>query len=96
MTLVNDANFLLYTPLLPGAAGGTLDPRHVVVSLRSQLRRTELVIGRVTDADPERATLGVQRIDGEHLDLHYDQLVVALGSVSRTLRSPGLPSTRSG
>jgi NADH dehydrogenase len=90
VTLVNDANFLLYTPLLPGAAGGTLDPRHVVVSLRSQLRRTHLVIGRVTGAEPERATLGVQRIDGEHLDLHYDQLVVALGSVSRTLPIPGL------
>ncbi|MGD1058195.1 MAG: NAD(P)/FAD-dependent oxidoreductase [Solirubrobacteraceae bacterium] len=90
VTLVNDANFMLYTPLLPGAAGGTLDPRHVVVSLRSQLRRTELVIGRVTGADPSRATVGVQRIDGEHLDLDYDQLIVALGSVSRTLPIPGL------
>ncbi|HEY4916460.1 MAG TPA: NAD(P)/FAD-dependent oxidoreductase [Solirubrobacteraceae bacterium] len=90
VTLVNDANFMLYTPLLPGAAGGTLDPRHVVVSLRSQLRCTELVIGRVTDADPTQATVGVQRIDGEHLELHYDQLVVALGSVSRTLPIPGL------
>jgi NADH:ubiquinone reductase (H+-translocating) len=90
VTLVNDANFMLYTPLLPGAAGGTLDPRHVVVSLRSQLRRTELVIGRVTGADPAQAKLGVQRIDGEHLDLDYDQLIVALGSVSRTLPIPGL------
>ncbi len=90
VTLVNDANFMLYTPLLPGAAGGTLDPRHVVVSLRSQLRRTELVIGRVTGADPSRATVGVQRIDGEQLDLDYDQLIIALGSVSRTLPIPGL------
>src|ERR1700677_3427680 len=81
---------MLYTPLLPGAAGGTLDPRHVVVSLRPQLRRTELVIGRVTGADPAQATLGVQRIDGEHLDLAYDHLIVALGSVSRTLPIPGL------
>jgi NADH dehydrogenase len=90
VTLVNDANFLLYTPLLPGAAGATLDPRHVVVPLRSQLRSTDLVIGQVTGADTERRTLGVQRIDGEHVDLDYDQLVVALGSVSRTLPVPGL------
>ena len=90
VTLVNDANFMLYTPLLAGAAGATLDPRHVVVALRSQLRRTELVIGRVTRADPEKATLGVRRIDGEQLDLVYDELVVALGSVSRTLPIPGL------
>ena len=54
MTLVNDVNFMLYTPLLPGAAGGTLEPRHVVVPLREQLRRTELHLGHVTGADPDR------------------------------------------
>jgi NADH:ubiquinone reductase (H+-translocating) len=90
VTLVNEGNFLLYTPLLPGAAGATLDPRHVVVPLRSQLRRTDLVIGRVTGADPARAVVAVTRIDGEELELGYDQLVVALGSVSRTLPIPGL------
>ena len=90
VTLVNDANFMLYTPLLPGAAGSTLDPRHVVVALRTQLRRTDLVIGRVTGADPSACTVGVARIDGEHLELAFDQLVVALGSVSRTLPIPGL------
>ena len=90
VTLVNEANFMLYTPLLPGAAGAALDPRHVSVPLRSELRRTELVIGRVTGADPGARRLAVQRIDGEHLELPYDQLVVALGSVSRTLPVPGL------
>jgi NADH:quinone reductase (non-electrogenic) len=90
VTLVNEGNFLLYTPLLPGAAGATLDPRHVVVPLRSMLRRTDLMVGRVTGADPERATLSVSRIDGESLELPYDQLVIALGSVSRTLPVPGL------
>ncbi|HTB50156.1 MAG TPA: NAD(P)/FAD-dependent oxidoreductase [Solirubrobacteraceae bacterium] len=90
VTLVNDANFMLYTPLLPGAAGATLDPRHVAVPLRSQLRRTELVIGSVTGADPERQLLGVCRSDGERIELGYDHLLVALGSVSRTLPIPGL------
>jgi len=90
VTLVNDANFLLYTPLLPGAAGATLDPRHVVVPLRSQLHRTDLVIGQVSGADPARRTLSVGRIDGEQVALEYDHLIVALGSVSRTLPIPGL------
>jgi NADH dehydrogenase len=90
VTLVNLANFMLYTPLLPGAAGATLEPRHVVVPLRSELRRTELVIGEVTGADSARRTLVVKRIDGERVELSYDQLVVALGSVSRTLPVPGL------
>jgi NADH dehydrogenase len=90
VTLVNEANFLLYTPLLPGAAGATLDPRHVVVPLRSQLKRTELVIGRVTGADPAQRTLDVLRIDGQPVQIAYDQMIVALGSVSRTLPIPGL------
>jgi NADH:ubiquinone reductase (H+-translocating) len=90
VTLVTEANYLLYTPLLPGVAGATLDPRHVVVPLRSQLKRTDLVIGEVTRADPAGRTLGVRRIDGVHLDVAYDQLVIALGSVSRTLPIPGL------
>ena len=96
VTLVNDANFLLYTPLLPGAAGATLDPRHVVVPLRSQLKRTDLMIGEVTGADPSRRMLGVTRVDGAQLELGYDQLVIALGSVSRTLPIPGLAEHATG
>jgi NADH dehydrogenase len=96
VTLVNEANFMLYTPLLPGVTGATLDPRHVVVPLRSQLRRTDLTVGRVTGADPARRTLAVRRIDGEQVDLGYDQLIVALGSVSRTLPIPGLAEHATG
>jgi NADH:ubiquinone reductase (H+-translocating) len=96
VTLVNDANFMLYTPLLPGIAGGTLDPRHVVVPLRSQLRRTELLIGSVTGADPESRRLLVHRVDGERLTIAYDHLLVALGSVSRTLPIPGLAEHATG
>ncbi|HZL47805.1 MAG TPA: FAD-dependent oxidoreductase, partial [Solirubrobacteraceae bacterium] len=96
VTLVNEANFMLYTPLLPGAAGATLDPRHVVVPLRSQLRHTDLVIGEVTGGEPARKTLGVKRIDGERIELGYDQLIVALGSVSRTLPIPGLAEHATG
>ena len=64
VTLVNGANFMLYTPLLPGAAGATLDARHVVVALRSQLRCTDLVVGSVQEADPQRGVVAVERIDG--------------------------------
>jgi NADH dehydrogenase len=90
LTLVNDANFMLYTPLLPGVAGATLDPRHVVVPLRSQLRRAELLVGRVTGVDAQRRELCVRRVDGEQVELGYDHLVIALGSISRTLPIPGL------
>jgi NADH dehydrogenase len=90
VTLVNDANFMLYTPLLPGAAGATLDPRHVVVALRSQLHATDLLIGGVTSLDSDRHVLGVRRVDGEWLELAYHHLLVSLGSISRMLPIPGL------
>jgi NADH dehydrogenase len=90
ITLVNDVNFMLYTPLLPGAAAGTLEPRHVVVPLREELGRTHLRLGTVVGGTPDAQTLQVRTLKGNIEDLSYDHLVVALGSVSRTLPIPGL------
>jgi NADH:ubiquinone reductase (H+-translocating) len=90
VTLINDVNFMLYTPLLPGAAGGTLEPRHVVVPLREQLKSTHLRLGHVTAADPSRNEVTVCSAEGENETLTYDQLVVTIGSTSRTLPIPGL------
>jgi NADH:ubiquinone reductase (H+-translocating) len=90
ITLVNDVNFMLFTPLLPGAAGGTLEPRHVVVPLREELKRTQLRLGRVESADPARRVVSVCSAGGDVQEHRYDQLIVALGSTSRTLPIPGL------
>ena len=90
VTLVNDGNFLLYAPLLPGVGGGTLDPRHVVVPLREELRGTEVRIGEVVGADPDRSVLRVTPPAGDTEELGYDHLVVALGSTSRHPKVPGL------
>jgi NADH dehydrogenase len=89
-TLINDVNFMLYTPLLPGAAGGTLEPRHVVVPLREELKSTHLRLARVTAADPARNAVTIVNPEGDEEELHYDQLIVTLGSTSRTLPIPGL------
>jgi NADH:ubiquinone reductase (H+-translocating) len=88
--LVADANYMLYTPLLPGAAAGSLEPRHVVVPLREELDWTDVRLGRVTGADPALAELRIETADGRDEAIRYDQLVLALGSVSRVLPVPGL------
>jgi NADH dehydrogenase len=90
VTLISDVNFLLYTPLLPGAASGTLEPRHVVVPLREELDSTDIRLGHVTGADTARNELHYTAIDGRSQSLHYDHLIVAIGSVSRVLPLPGL------
>jgi len=88
--LVTDVNFLLYTPLLPGAAAGSLEPRHVVVPLREELDWTDIRLGRVTGADPDRNEIFVDTVDGRQDTLRYDQLILTPGSVSRVLPVPGL------
>jgi NADH dehydrogenase len=90
IVLVTNQNFMLYTPLLPGAAAGTLEPRHVVVPLREELEWTDIRLGNVTGADPAINELSYTTVDGRAERLRYDQLVVALGSVPRVLPVPGL------
>ena len=88
-TIVSPENFMLYTPMLPEAASGTLEPRHVVVPLRMMCPHAELLLGRATELDAERRRVQVETDEGI-TSLHYDELVVALGAVSRTLPIPGL------
>ncbi len=90
LVLVNDVNFLLYTPFLPETAAGTLEPRHVVTPLREILDRTYLRLGTITGHDSGAKTVELRTRDGEIEQLPYDQLLVALGSVSRVLPVPGL------
>jgi len=89
-TIVSPENFMLYTPMLPEAASGTLEPRHVVVPLRQMCPHAELLLARVTAIDEERRLATIARPDGGTDELSYEQLVVALGAVARTLPIPGL------
>ncbi|CAN5882793.1 NAD(P)/FAD-dependent oxidoreductase [soil metagenome] len=88
-TLVSDENALLFTPLLPEVASGSLEPRHVVVPLRQMCPHVDVVLGAVVAIDTDRAIVTVHNEVGE-LRYRYDQLVIALGAVSRTLPIPGL------
>lgn len=90
ITLVDPRSYMTYQPFLPEAAAGSLEPRHVVVSLRRELRGVEVITGRVSRVDHERRTATVLRDAGAPMTLHYDQVVVAVGSIARTLPIPGL------
>src|SRR5262245_9916460 len=88
-TIVSPENFMLYTPMLPEAASGTLEPRHTVVPLRVMCPHAELLLGRATALDEAANTVHVVTHEGE-IDVTYEQLVIALGAVPRTLPIPGL------
>lgn len=88
-TIVSRENFMLYTPLLPEAASGTLEPRHCVVPLRAMCPHSELILGRVKSIDVEKRTAAVET-DEETQTVGWQELVLALGAVPRTLPVPGL------
>jgi NADH dehydrogenase len=88
-TIVSPDNFMLYTPMLPEAASGTLEPRHVVVPLRMMCPHAELLLGKATQLDTARRRVQVETDEGLAA-VRYEELVIALGAVSRTLPIPGL------
>jgi NADH dehydrogenase len=88
-TIVSRENFMLYTPMLPEAASGTLEPRHVVVPIRMMCPHADLLLGRAFALDDDRQIVSIATAAGD-IDVHYEQLVVALGAVARTLPIPGL------
>jgi NADH:ubiquinone reductase (H+-translocating) len=90
LMLVNDVNFMLYTPFLPEAAAGTIEPRHVVTPLRDILKRTYLRLGAICEHDPAARTVTLKNHQHELEEIPYDQLLISVGSVSRSLPVPGL------
>jgi NADH dehydrogenase len=88
-TIVSKDNFMLYTPLLPEAASGTLEPRHCVVPLRVMCPHAELILGHLTSLDLETQTADVQTGEGSQT-VAGRELVLALGAVPRSLPIPGL------
>ncbi|MGW0122651.1 NAD(P)/FAD-dependent oxidoreductase [Streptomyces sp. NPDC003327] len=95
IVVVTPDPYMTYQPFLPEAAAGSISPRHVVVPLRRVLDRCRVLIGEVHAVDhAERtatlSTLATEEEGTGHTRLTYDELVIAPGSVSRTLPVPGL------
>ena len=88
-TILSPDNFMLYTPLLPEAASGTLEPRHVVVPLRRMCPHSELLLGTATALDDARRAVTAETLGGT-FEISYERLVVAVGAVTRVLPVPGL------
>ncbi|MGH3905355.1 MAG: NAD(P)/FAD-dependent oxidoreductase [Pseudonocardiaceae bacterium] len=90
VTVVDPQPNMTYQPFLPEAAAGSVEPRHVVVPLRRVLRRCHVLAGRVTSVDHAHRVATVENCAGHVEEVGYDVLVLAPGSVARTLPIPGL------
>ncbi|WP_046501563.1 NAD(P)/FAD-dependent oxidoreductase [Streptomyces odonnellii] len=94
--VVSPDPYMTYQPFLPEAAAGNISPRHVVVPLRRVLEKCTIIIGEATAIDHSRRTATLKTLASEEeegdgtVEISYDELVLAPGSVSRTLPVPGL------
>jgi len=81
LLMVSEDNFLLFTPMLPQVASGMIETRHIVLPIRTICKNTKFYEGRVKNIDPygKLITLWGTR-DRRGISIHYDFLVVALGS----------------
>jgi NADH:ubiquinone reductase (H+-translocating) len=95
ITLVEPQPSMTYRPFLAEAAAGLIDPRNAIVPLRRVLRGCTVIGGRITSIDHFAhralvATAADPDTDEADIELTYDLLVMAAGSVSRVPPVPGL------
>jgi NADH:ubiquinone reductase (H+-translocating) len=90
VTVVDPRGYMTYQPFLAEAAGGSVEPRHVIAPLPKVLRRTRVLTGKIVSIDPARHQATFAPARGPKRVLGYDVLVLAAGSVSRVAPVEGL------
>src|SRR5271154_3087609 len=91
VVLVNQENFLLFTPMLHEVAASDLDPTDIVNPIHKLLKKVQFFCGSVDAIDLENRKVTVSHGAKKHShELPYDHLVLALGSVNHFYGLPGL------
>ena len=81
LVMVSEDNFLLFTPMLPQVASGMIETRHIVLPIRTICKKTKFYESRIKNIDPYGKFVTLWGTgDKRSISLHYDFLVVALGS----------------
>jgi len=90
VTVVDPRGYMTYQPFLAEAAGGSVEPRHVIAPLPRVLRHTRVLTGSIISIDHRGRLAVFAPARGPEQVLRYDVLVMAAGSVSRVLPVEGL------
>jgi len=90
ITLVDPLPYMTYQPFLPEVVAGAIEARHVVVSHRRHLKKTNIINGKMTKLEHATKTATIELNSGGETTLQYDQVVVTAGAVSRTFPIPGV------
>jgi NADH dehydrogenase len=96
ITLIDENNFFVFTPMLTEVAGGELDPRHIVSAIRHFSPRINFMQASVQaiDLKRKRVTISLGRPEDALPNgletLEADHLVIALGSQTNYYGIAGL------
>jgi NADH dehydrogenase len=91
ISLVNLENYSVYQPMLAEVIAGSIALSDVVSPIRRICPRTHLIMREVEGIDLARKVVTVSPgFRPRQLELHYDYLVIALGSVSNFYGMPGV------
>ena len=91
VTLINQENFFLFTPMLHEVAASNLNLTHIVNPIRKMLRHVRFFEGEVQSVNlAERCVVVAHGFDRHTHTLEYDHIVFALGSVTNFHNIPGL------
>ncbi len=91
IVLVDRNNYMLFTPMLPEAATGSVEAQHITEPFREQLKHVRFELGEVLNVDETRRVVSVRHpLTNESKALDYDELVLALGSTASTMGVEGV------
>jgi NADH:ubiquinone reductase (H+-translocating) len=94
VTLINQDNFFLFTPMLHEVAASDLDLTHIVNPVRKLIRHVHFFEGEIKSVDVANRQVVVEHGSDHHLHaLNYDQIVFALGGVTNFYNIPNLAET---
>jgi NADH dehydrogenase len=89
VTLISRDNYFLMTPLLFEAGSGILEPRHAVNPIRPLFRRVRFVEAEISGIDFDKKQVVGFLSNDERYVAGFDQIVIALGSITNTSLVPG-------
>ena len=98
VTLVSRQNFMLFTPMLPEVAAGSIDAQDIMQPLRTAGRdrrnaggSSRFELGEAIGVDVARRTVTVRNpVTHDSKLLEYDELVLAVGATESTMGVPGV------
>ncbi len=92
VALLADQNAMLFHPMLAEVSGSSISPLHVVNPLRLFCKGSEIFMGGVEEIDLEQKTVSFSPAPfAPPVNLTFDHLVLAIGSVVDVSRVPGMP-----